>query len=164
MFSLFLAVLPGKALAFLQKFPRNRTAGIILTTICILWSGWLLYQMPMGRFDELKPLLVILVPIAIVIIVTQISELLAVRALGGLLLLLPAPLLDTARWHPSPARLVIVVCAYIMVVKGIVLLLSPFRFRQSVSFFVRDAGSCRAWGLTGIVFAICLLVLAVFVY
>ncbi len=164
MLYLLMAAMPEQALRFLNNFSRNRPVGIILTCVAVLWAGWLLYQMPMGRFDGFKPLLLILVPVAILLIVSQMSELLPVRALGGLLLLIPAPLLDAARWHHSPARLVVTVCAYIMVVKGIVFLLSPFRFRQAVKLFIRDAGFCRAWGLAGLVFAICLLAFAVTVY
>lgn len=164
MLYLLMAVWPEKALGFLRGFPRNRPSGIVLTAVCVLWAGWLLYDMPMGRFDTFKPFLFILVPVAILLITTQMHDLLPVRALGGLLLLIPAPLLDAARWHYSPARLVVVVCAYIMVIKGIVFLLSPFRFRQAVNMLIRDAGFCRAWGLTGLVFAVCLLALAVAVY
>lgn len=158
------AFLPRQAYGFIKGFPRNRYAGIVLTVIDLLWAGYLLHAMPMGRFDLYKPLLLLLVPAAILLICNFMPELLAVRALGGLALLVPAPLLDAARWHPSPARLVVVVVAYLIVVKGMVLLLSPYRFRQAVEFFMPDSKACRVWGLTGLVFSICLLALAVTVY
>ena len=52
----------------------------------LLWSGKLLYEAPLGRFDQYKPLIYVIVPVSIVLVGVFADELLAPRALGGALL------------------------------------------------------------------------------
>jgi hypothetical protein len=153
-------LMPGRARAWMRAFPRSRSAGWFFTAVDLLWSAWLLYVTPLGRFDEYKPALLVLAPIAFVLVVWLMDELLAPRALGGLLLLLPSPMLDAARWHASTLRLVPVVLAYVFVLAGIVLVLSPYRFRKTVSLLSEDDLSCRACGGFCIAWAAFLVVLA----
>ena len=73
-------------------------------------------------------------------------------------------ILAAARWHPSPARLVVTLLAYSWVVLGLFLLLSPYRFRLAAERLLATRRRCRVCGavLTGL--AVLLLVLAAFVY
>ena len=112
----------------------------------------------------LEPLLYVLTPLSIVLVGFFVDDLLAPRALGGLLLLLAAPLLDAARWHASPLRLVVVVAAYILVVKGVVLVVCPYQFRKKVERFLTGDHACRLWGSAGCVVGAVLLTLALTVY
>ena len=79
--------------------------------------------------------------------------------LTGLLLLVPAPILHAARLNDSPFRLVIVVVAYLLVVKGLVLILSPFRFRHVVDRWLNTDAACRKWGGAGLVAAVVMVLL-----
>ena len=141
---------PDRARIWIARFPRGKWPGRILAAVDLGWVTWLLLNAPLGRFEGLRPLLYVAVPLIFLLVVTLMDELLAPRALGGLMVLIPAPLLDIARWHESAYRLVIVVIAYILVVEGIILLLSPYQFRKATAFWIRSNALCRTWGLLGV--------------
>lgn len=113
----------------LAAFPRQRTAGIVLTAIALLWSAVLLNRMTLGELGKYKDLLYVLTPAAFFLVVIFLDELLAARAFGGLLMLYPTLMVDIARWHPSSWRLVVVTLAYILVIAGMWITLSPYKFR-----------------------------------
>jgi len=159
-----LLLMPEKCRKLLQVFPRSKWPAWILTAIGLAWSGWLLYGTPLGRFDFIRPRLWFIAPIAFFLIVTFVNDLLAPRALGALLLLLPAPILAAARWHDSIFRLVITVIAYIMVIKGILLVLGPYRFRKWTERFLPDDRQCKRWGTAGLALAAIVLVLGLAIY
>ena len=152
--SLFFLSVPAIARRTMTAFPRNRIAGYILTAIGLVWAARLLFDMPMGRFDQYKPLLYVITPVFFFMIVRFMDELLAARALGGLMLLVPAPVMRAARWHESDFRLVIIVIAYIMAIKGIMLVLSPYLFRKWSECFVRSETACRIIGTVGTVLGV----------
>ncbi len=155
---------PAQARRGLTAFPRNRWMAWALTAVAVAWSAWLLNDAPLGRFETAKAYLPVLVPVAYGLIVYFMDELLAVRALGGLLILIPAPLLAAARWHDSSWRLVIVCLAYMMAIKGIVLVLNPYKFRKGVERFFATDGACRVCGSVGLALSAVLLVLGLTVY
>lgn len=113
----------------LKAFPRNRVVGIILIAIGLIWAALMIDQMTLGELSRFKWLLYILTPLSFFLIITYLDELLAPRALGGLLMLAPVLMTDSARWHPSPWRYTVIILAYIMVIKGAWLMLCPFKFR-----------------------------------
>lgn len=123
----------------LAAFPRSRLWGIVLTAAGLIWSALLIQNMTLGEIGKYKWTLVILTPVSFFLIIQYLEELLASRALGGLLMLAPVAMVDAARWHPSPWRLVVVSVAYAMVVIGMWLMLCPFKFRIWTStLFERD--------------------------
>lgn len=129
--------MPSAHAAFMDRFPRHRGLAVLLTLINVAWITWLLFETPLGRFEGLKPLLYVLAPLTFYAVIQFMDELLAPRMFGGFLLLAAAPVLDIARWHDSTARLAITVLVYVWVVWGIILVLSPYRFRHSVAWFRR---------------------------
>jgi len=155
---------PAAARKWLQSFPRSRKTAWMLTAIDLVWAGRLLYEAPLGRFDVVKPFIFVLTPIAVVLVSVFVDELLAPRALGGLFLLLAAPMLDVARWHVSPLRLVVTVLAYGMVVKGMVLIVCPYQFRKWVERLLSTDGQCRFWSAVGCTLGIVVVVLSLTVY
>ena len=155
---------PERARAWMAGFPRNKWAGWALTAITLGWSAWLVMQMPLGPFDVYKPLLYGLAPVAFVLIVLLMDELLAARALGGLFLLIPSPLLNAARPHESDWRLVITVLAYGFVIAGIILVLCPYRFRKTAASWSRSHTACRVWGGAGLILGLVVIALALTVY
>ena len=45
--------------SLVKRFPRSYVAGVSLLTICLLWTFWLLYTIPMGEFSAFRrPLLI----------------------------------------------------------------------------------------------------------
>jgi hypothetical protein len=158
------AAAPATARDLFLRFPRNRAAGWLLTAVAIAWSAWLLWHVPLGRFDVVKPYLGVLTPVAIGLVGWAMDDLLAARALGAVLLLAPAPILDAARWHPSPLRLAMTVLAYAMAFKGAVLVMSPHLFRAWSTRCLTRATACRICGALALGAAAALVALAVFAY
>lgn len=125
----FLMAKPEQLAAACRAFPRNTLAGVALAVLTLLWASYLVSQMTLGELGKYKQLLYLLTPLSIFLVVRYLDELLAARAFGGLLLLLPTVMTDSARWHPSAWRLVIVCIAYAWVIAGMWIVLSPFKFR-----------------------------------
>ena len=69
-----------------KQLPRSRIAGIVLLTIDLAWSFWLLATMEMGEFSTFRRPLLIALPIGYVLVLRFVDEFLAVRALGILCL------------------------------------------------------------------------------
>lgn len=164
MFSACMLFAPDLALRYMKKFPRSRVAGAVLACIALSWAAILLMNMNMGFLEKYKPLLMILAPLALVLIVFFVDDLLAPRALGGLLLLVPAPLLDSARWLDSAWRYFAIVSAYLMVIKGITLVLNPYLFRKWSSVFIKTGISARIYGGVGMIYSAIWIILAFTVY
>lgn len=156
--------LPMRAEAWLRRFPRHRPSAWVLTTVAVIWSALLLADTPLGPVERFKPLLFVLAPLAVALLGFFVDELLAARALGGLLLLVPAPILDTFRWHGSVLRYVPIVLAYVMVVAGIALVLSPYLFRKWVDVSCGRSGRLRLTGALGFGLGLALLVLGFTVF
>jgi len=155
---------PGKARAWAARFPRHTLSGLILAAVDLLWSGWLLFHTPLGRFEGLKPLLYVLTPLALFLVAKVMDDLLAARALGGLLLLVPTPLLQAARWHPSAFRYPVLVAAYALAVAGMALVLNPYLFRKTAERLLRSDASTRWCGWAGLAAGAALAILGLLVF
>lgn len=155
---------PKQYRVFLQRFPRDTWIGRGLSALAILWAAWLVYNMPLGRFETWQPLVW---PAAVGLggfVWYYMDELLGPRALGALLLLYPAPVLASARLHSSPWSVVMSVIAYVCVVQGIALMLGPYWFRLAVERFLASDKQCRIWGICGMSVSVLLFVLVTLVY
>lgn len=131
---------PGVMRRAFVAFPRNKSIGIVITAVSLLWSALLINQMTLGELSKYKDLLYVLTPLAFYLVIRYLEELLAARSLGGLMMLLPTILVDAARWHPSAWRLVVVTLGYVLVIFGIWLVLSPFKFRVWTGWIMGTAG------------------------
>ena len=151
----------GQALA---SFPRSRTMATVLTAIALLWTAWLLMNMPMGGLNAYKKSLYVLAPLSFFLITRYLDELLSSRALGGLLALVPATILDAARWHDSPARYVVILLAYVLAIIGMWLILCPWRFRVWMQPLVDSTKTCRKAALSSLIAASGMALLAFFAY
>src|SRR5438876_4145007 len=99
-----------------KEFPRSRVAGVVLLTICLAWTMWLLATIQMGEFAGFRRPLLIALPIGYVLTLFFVDEFLAVRALGILCLLAAEPLLDAAFLRYETSRLLVTVFAYLLIV------------------------------------------------
>ncbi len=147
-----------------QGFPRNPIWGCLLAAVDLAWAAYVVHGAELGMFGFLRPYIYPLAIMAYAMIIVLMNELLAPRALGGLLLLVSNPMLNAARWLDSPWRFVMVILAYVLVIKGMVLVLSPYWFRKAGERLYRSEAGCRAWGLTGFVFGLFLVALGLAVY
>lgn len=134
---------PAALRAALEAFPRSKWPGWMLTAVCVFWVAWVVDHAALGRFAGLKPLIPFVAVALFAGMVWLLDELLAPRALGGLLLLVANPMLNGVRWADSAWRLVAVLLAYAWVVAGCVLLLHPWAFRKLAGLFAASDGRLR---------------------
>ncbi|OGV63891.1 MAG: hypothetical protein A2498_05855 [Lentisphaerae bacterium RIFOXYC12_FULL_60_16] len=141
---------PVRVQGWLRAFPRSRSAGVVLSLAALLGAAVELHRMPMGMLESWKPSLLVLIPLVFILVVVFMDDLLAPRALGGILALAATPILETVRWHPSSGRLVLVVLAYLMAGIGCYWMLSPYGFRKMVESTCKTAAAIRYWGIVKI--------------
>jgi hypothetical protein len=121
-----------------KQFPRSRVAGIVLLTICLAWTMWLLATIQMGEFAGFRRPLLIALPIGYVLALFFVDEFLAVRALGILCLLAAEPLLDAAFLRYETSRLLVTVFAYLLVIAGLFWVAIPYILRDQINWIARS--------------------------
>ena len=121
-----------------QRFPRSRFAGVVLLTICLVWTFWMLATIEMGEFSAFRRPLLIALPIGYVLALRFVDEFLAVRALGILCLLAAEPLLDSAFLRYEASRLFVTVFAYLLIVAGLFWVTIPYLFRDQINWTARS--------------------------
>lgn len=136
---------PAAARRALAAFPRSRAAAWILTALDLAWVVLIMRGASLGRFDILKPYLPLAGVATFAAIVWGLDELLAVRALGGLLLLLGDPILDAVRWTGGAWPIAAAVLAYILVIVGAVWVLWPWTFRKTHERLTKTSLRWRLW-------------------
>jgi hypothetical protein len=157
-------VAPEKARALVKAFPRSRFWAWLLTCLDMAIVAFLVWNLPDSWFTPWRASLLVLIPVSIALIVWFVDELLAARALGGLLLLVAAPVLEAARFHPSDARLVLVVLAYVWVFAGMLLVANPWWFRKLTEPLMATDLRCRLASAAGVLLGLVLIALGVWVY
>jgi hypothetical protein len=121
-----------------KRFPRSRVAGIVLLTICLVWTLWLLATIQMGEFAGFRRPLLIALPIGYVLALYFVDEFLAVRALGILCLLAAEPLLDAAFLRYETSRLLVAVFAYLLIIAGLFWVAIPYVLRDQINWIARS--------------------------
>jgi hypothetical protein len=121
-----------------KHFPRSRIAGVVLLTICLAWTMWLLATIQMGEFAGFRRPLLIALPIGYVLALFFVDEFLAVRALGILCLLAAEPLLDAAFLRYETSRLLVTVFAYLLIVAGLFWVAIPYVLRDQINWSARS--------------------------
>ncbi len=158
------ALWPGPCLNQLRTVHRNLWAGRVLSGIALVWAAILLHVVPLTWFDPYKQWLWAATPLVYLLVLVFMKEHLAARALGGLLLLIPAPILNAAFQEPSRWRLVLVVAAYVMVIEGLILVLHPHMLRKAVQHGLPSPAACRAYGMAGLLFGLFVVGLGLWVF
>ena len=128
---LLMLLAPDASRRALAAYPRSRAAAWILTAVCVAWVVLIMRGASLGPFDILKPYLPLIGIAVFAAIVWGLDELLAVRSLGGLLLLLGDPILDTVRWTGGAWPIALAILAYILVIVGAIWVLWPWTFRKT---------------------------------
>jgi multisubunit Na+/H+ antiporter MnhG subunit len=121
-----------------KQFPRSRFAGVVLLTIGLAWTFWLLATIQMGEFSSFRRPLLIALPIGYVLTLFFVDEFLAVRALGILCLLAAEPLLDAAFLRYETSRLLVTVFAYLLIIAGLFWVAIPYVLRDQLNWIARS--------------------------
>jgi len=148
-------VKPKPVQDWLKRFPRSGIAGVVLLTLTLVWSFWLLATMEMGEFSSFRRPLMIVLPIGYVLVLRFVEEFLAVRALGILCLLAAEPLLEAAFFRYETSRLFLTVLAYLLIVAGLFWVTMPYLLRDQINWSAHSNtrwrtvhGIAAAYGLT----------------
>ena len=140
-FHLWLIVKKEQSQKFLTALPRSFTWGAVLMAIAMFWV-WLLVipgeergfynflSMPLSDFNSLKVYFVILIPIVAYIMITQVREFLAVRAIGLLLLLIATPILKSCFQDWPTGKILLTIYAYAIIIIGMFFVGKPYLFRD----------------------------------
>src|SRR4030095_15078217 len=126
-------------LSVAQRFPRSHVAGVVLLTICLVWTFWLVATIQMGEFSGFRRPLLIALPLGYVLALVFVDEFLAVRALGVLCLLAAEPLLDAAFLRYETSRLLVTVFAYLLIIIGLFWVAIPYILRDQINWLARSA-------------------------
>ena len=156
----FTLAMPEKAESVWKAFPRSVWHGRIISVICLVWSALWISAMPLGPLMIVRQYLWILLPISIAAVWFLIPELLSCRAIGGLLVLLPAPMLSAAAWHPSNMRYIIIVYAYVMSIAGMFYIAFPWLLRDNITWLYDKPRRAKVMAVFKVAFGIALVILS----
>lgn len=115
-----------------RQFPRSLPWGCVLMLLGTGWFVWNLSQEAISDFAPYKSLLMALFAGVGVLACVFVQDFLAVRGLAVVLLLLAKLMVDTGRPHlgDTPWVLLIQGWAYVLVIAGMWLTISPWRLRD----------------------------------
>lgn len=144
--------------AWLRKFPRHIPIGVALMALGTAWFIYNLNLESVADFAAFKPHMMVFFAGIGLLSCIFVHDFLAVRGLAVVLLLLAKLMVDTGRPHlgESPWVLVIQAWAYVFVVAGIWLTISPWRLRNWIEW--NTASELRLRLGSGIRFAFCVFV------
>jgi len=137
---------PAGLAARARQFPRNLPIGVVLMLLATGWFLYILNEEPIADFTIYKPYMLAGFGAVGVLSCIFVQDFLAVRALAVLLLLLAKTMVDIGRPHLGETPLVVVFqgLAYVYVVVGIWLTVSPWRLRDWLNWFTANESLIRA--------------------
>lgn len=118
-------------------FPRSKPIGTVLMLAATAWFLWNLKNETLADFSKFKPYLLGGFAAIGVLTCVYVGDFLAARGLALLMMLLGKVMVDTARWHESDWRWVISALAYLWVIGGMWLTISPWRLRDFLEWHNR---------------------------
>jgi hypothetical protein len=148
----------------LRKFPRSVLWGRILMGVCAVWAGIVMYNAATEDWSWARPLIVIGVPIAYLVVIQFADQFLALRAVAALLLLVAKLMVDAADQSELPMRLIVTVLAYIWVCVAVWMAGAPHQVRDVVGFITANNTRCRVACFLGACVGALLVALGLYVY
>lgn len=155
---------PDKVSAFARKFPRNTGLGYALMVIGTIWFLYNVSIESLADFESMKKFLFALFIAIGLGTCIFVKDFLAVRGLAILMLLVGKLVVDSARWADTEWRLVMVVWAYIMIVAGMWLTISPWRLRDAIAFDTATPHRLRIFSAARMAFGLFVAVLGFVVF
>jgi hypothetical protein len=117
-----------------RRFPRNTGLGYVLMGLATTWFLYNLKQESIADFEAYKKIMLLGFGALGLGTCIYVQDFLPVRGAAILMLLLGKLMVDTARWHESDWRLVIVTWAYLLVIAGMWFTISPWRVRDLIEW------------------------------
>lgn len=155
---------PTQARQVLTAFPRHYPAGLALGILATAWMLWLVQTADLMEYTPHRTKFAIGFVILGIASMAYLKEFLSVRAGGVLAIFVAKIMLDAAFLRDEPARLVITILAYLFIIKGMVMVASPYLARDAMTWTFARASRQRALTLAGLGLAVLLLGLGLFVY
>lgn len=137
-----------------RKFPRNTVFGYALTLLATAWFVHYVSLETVADFANIKTPLCLFFAAVGVATCIYVRDFLAVRGLAVFLLVLAKLTVDTARMADTEWRLVLVSWAYVWVVLGMWLTISPWRLRDWIDWATASEGRTRAFSTLHLVFGV----------
>ena len=151
-----------KAREKIKAFPRNDNAGYLLIIISMVWFLLILKDENMADFEKYRTAFNVFILATGIGSCLYLKDYLAVRGAAVLMMLIAKLIVDTARFHESEWRLVLVTAAYLMVIGGMWFTVSPWRMRDLFAWGTADEKRFKILCGVRIGFGILLLVLGLF--
>jgi hypothetical protein len=154
-------VKPKEFGASVRKFPRNVPIGIALMLLATVWFLWILSQESVSDFAAYQNVLFVLFAAVGVGSCIFVQDFIAVRGMAVLFLLLAKLMVDTGRPMLGKTHwtLVIQTLAYVLVVAGIWLTVSPWRLRDFLNWATADEKRVRVGSVIRLAFGLFVAVL-----
>lgn len=152
---------PKEFATSVRKFPRNVPIGIALMLVATSWFLWILTQEAVSDFAAYKNILFILFAAVGVGTCIFVQDFIAVRGLAVLFMLVAKLMVDCGRPLLGKTHWVLVIqtWAYLMVVAGIWLTLSPWRLRDFLNWATADEKRVRVGSAIRLAFGLLVAVL-----
>ncbi len=148
----------------LRGFPRSEVWGYPLMLLATGWFVWNLKQENISDFAAWKPFMLVGFGAVGVLTCVYVKDFLPVRGLAILLLLLAKVALDTQRWVDTDWKNVVTALAYVWVVAGVVLVVSPWWLREWIQWLTATELRIRLGCALRLGFAVLLVLLGLTVY
>lgn len=146
---------------WLKKLPRHPNIGTWLLLAAFVWTFVIWSEMDLGEFFNLeRPVQIILVA-GFFAVSQYVKEFLAVRAIGFLMILAAAPVLDAAFLKPPVTRLLLVALAYAWILVGMFWVGMPYLMRDQIGWATAKPGRWKALCLLGAAYGAAILGCAV---
>tara|TARA_R110000850_G_scaffold66959_32_gene148658 strand:- start:655 stop:1230 length:576 start_codon:yes stop_codon:yes gene_type:complete len=157
---LFAFLKPAIVKPWLQALPRNEKIGVPLVVFCFAWALIIWSCMDLGEFFKIeRPVQFIIIGSCVGVIIL-VKEFLAVRALGFLMILAAAPILDSAFLQPPQTRLLIVAFAYAIAVKGMFWIGLPYLMRDQIKWILAEDKRYQMGAIAGAAYGVIVLICA----
>lgn len=156
---------------FLLASPRNNLLAQILLGISLFWFFLLVAPKGLGilsslrvglaEFEDIRWLLQFACPVFLVLMITQVKNLLFPRALGIFGLMVTAPLLNAAFLQDPVTRLLIPIWCYAVILLSLIWIGKPYLYRDMVIKICSKPSWWTPLCLGGIVYGMVVLICAV---
>ena len=155
---------PTECAAALRKFPRSEAWGYLLMAI---GAGWFLYRLnqeAIAEFATYKTYMLLGFGGIAVAACFFVTDYLAVRGLSTTMLMLSAYVLSRTRFVDTPWRLVLVIAAYVWIIKAMWWMISPWRLRDMIQWGTATPQRLRNIAMARLAFGALVIVLGVTAY
>ncbi len=153
-----------KTISFVKTFSRHRAWGIALMLAASIWGFFLVAHMDMGEFYNWREKLMVLVLLTFVLVSVFVPEFLAVRALGALMLMAAALVLQAAFLHPQTSRLLLPILAYAWIIAGMFFVGMPYLLRDWITWVTQSKARWNLAVFAGATYGALMLVVALIDY